>query len=76
MINPMELLNLKNQVKQFFKDHPKVRPFIRTAFPRLTPGAVVEVTIRPVNGTDPMRMNIKLNSSDIETLKKVREVLR
>ena len=74
-MNPAELLRLKSDLKTFENDHPKFPAFVRYAADRgLHEGTVVEVVLRQPDGTA-TKSNMRLNAHDVQTLKRLRQVL-
>ncbi len=68
-INPMALMKMKERLKLFNTDHPKVRPFFRTLHDKaLTEGTILELKATTPDGQEYVS-NIRLNANDIETLR-------
>lgn len=62
-INPMDLLNLKGELKGFNARHPKLKMFLADASRRLDTGAVLEVSVTDTNGQK-IRTNIRVTDED------------
>ena len=75
MLNVPQLLELGALKKRFEKNHPKFFPFIRAAKKKaLMEGSILEITVTPPEG-EPISTNLKVQSSDLELLQKLTEVL-
>ena len=68
-INPMALMKMKERLKQFNADHPKVAPFFRVLHNEaIKEGSILELKVTTPEGKDYVS-NIRLNANDIETLR-------
>ena len=67
-IKPMEILKLKDHLKLFRKDHPRVGSFMSAVREDMRPGAVLELKVTSPEGKE-LVTNIKMNENDIETLR-------
>ena len=75
MFNVSQFLELSNLKNRFEKNHPKFFPFIRAARKKaLMEGSILEITVTPPDG-EPISTNLKVQSSDLELLQKLTEVL-
>ncbi len=67
-INPMALMKMKERMRLFNADHPKVGPFFKVLHEKaLTEGTVLELKATTPDGQEYVS-NIRLNANDIETL--------
>lgn len=67
-VNPMALMKLSERMKIFNTQHPRVVPFFKTVAGKgLTPGTVVEMSVKTVSGESYVT-NVKLTEDDIETI--------
>ncbi|MBO5520166.1 MAG: hypothetical protein J5973_00645 [Eubacterium sp.] len=68
-INPMALMKMKERLKIFNQEHPKVGPFFQVLHER----AMMEGTILELKATTPDGQeyvsNIRLTPNDVETLR-------
>lgn len=65
--NPKTLLQLKDRLKLFRQDHPKLKKFGAAVIPLIEQGTVVEVSVTGTDGTK-KAANIRLTANDIETI--------
>ncbi len=71
MINPMEIMKIKQRLDTFNSDHPKVGPFFRSIGKNaMMPGTIVELKVTTPDGKD-FISNIKVNENDVETLRSI-----
>lgn len=70
-INPMALMKMKDRLKVFKQDHPKVGPFFQV----LHDNAIMEGTVLELKATTPdgkeYVSNIRLTPNDVETLRTI-----
>ncbi len=67
-MNPMALLKIKERLSIFQKEHPKVRPFLRSIREdALEPGTIMELKVITQDGRERIT-NIRLTPDDIETI--------
>ncbi len=68
-INPMAMLQMKERLAVFQKDHPKVFPFFNMLREQgLQEGAVYELKVTLPDGSERI-MNFRMNENDIETFR-------
>ena len=68
-INPMAMLQMKERLNIFQKDHPKVFPFFNMLREKgLQEGAVYELKVTLPDGSERV-MNFRMNENDIETFR-------
>ena len=68
-INPMAMLQMKERLNIFQKDHPKVFPsFNMLREQGLQEGAVYELKVTLPDGSERV-MNFRMNENDIETFR-------
>lgn len=68
-INPMAMLQMKERLNIFQKDHPKVFPFFNMLREQgLQEGAVYELKVTLPDGSERV-MNFRMNENDIETFR-------
>lgn len=68
-INPAALLRMKERMRIFKTDHPKVGPFFQMLRERaLTEGTVFELKVTTPDGQEYVS-NIRLTPNDIETIR-------
>ena len=68
-INPMAMLQMKERMNIFQKDHPKVFPFFNMLREQgLQEGAVYELKVTLPDGSERV-MNFRMNENDIETFR-------
>lgn len=68
-INPMALMKMKERMKLFKQDHPKVGPFFKVLHDEaLQEGTILELKATTPDGKDYVS-NIRLNANDLETLR-------
>lgn len=51
----------------FQQRHPKFLPFLRAAKPRITEGAVIEITVTPPDGA-PLSTNLRIAAEDLQAI--------
>ena len=74
MMNPMDILKLKDRFSRFSADHPKVGPFFSVIGQRaMVPGSVFELKVTDPDGREYVS-NIRLNENDIETIRTIMEL--
>ena len=67
--NPMAMLQMKERLNIFQKDHPKVFPFFNMLREQgLQEGAVYELKVTLPDGSERV-MNFRMNENDIETFR-------
>lgn len=73
-MNPTTMFKLMGAKKTFERNHPKFAAFAKSMFERgVEAGTVLEITVtRP--GEAPVRANIRVQESDLELLKSLREL--
>ncbi len=70
-VNPMALLKMKDRMKLFQQDHPKIRSFFRTLREHaLTEGTVLEMKAVTPDGKE-YTANIRLTANDVETIRSI-----
>ena len=68
-IKPMAMLQMKERLNIFQKDHPKVFPFFNMLREQgLQEGAVYELKVTLPDGSERV-MNFRMNENDIETFR-------
>ena len=68
-INPMAMLQMKERLSIFQKDHPRVFPFFNMLQEEgLQEGSIYEVKVTLPDGRERV-MNFKMNANDIETIR-------
>lgn len=72
-MNPKRLLKMQMAWKQFNETHPKVFPFLKAVEAAgIREGTVIEVTVETPEG-EKMTSNIKVQPSDMELLRSMKE---
>lgn len=73
-MNAAAMIKLMGAKKNFEKNHPKFSAFVKRMLERgIDEGTVLEVTVtRP--GEAPIRANIKVQTSDLELLRGLKEM--
>jgi len=73
-MNAAAMIKLMGAKKNFEKNHPKFSAFVKRMLERgIDEGTVLEVTVtRP--GEAPIRANIKVQASDLELLRGLKEM--
>lgn len=76
MMNPSNIMKFMEAKQKFTSNHPKFSAFLGNVFSRgVTEGTVIEITLtRP--GEEPMTTNFKVQESDLELLRELRELGR
>ena len=73
-INPMALLEMKERLDTFNRDHPKFMPFLGAVRDNaLFEGSVMEVKVTTPEGRE-FVSNIRLNANDMETIQLLMEM--
>ena len=68
-INPMAMLQMKERLATFQKDHPRVFPFFSMLRDQgLQEGAIYELKVTLPDGSERV-MNFRMNENDIETFR-------
>lgn len=68
-INPMAMLQMKERLATFQKDHPRVFPFFNMLRDQgLQEGAIYELKVTLPDGSERV-MNFRMNENDIETFR-------
>ena len=72
-INPMAMLQMKERLATFQKDHPRVFPFFNMLINMLREeglqeGAIYELKVTLPDGSERV-MNFRMNENDIETFR-------
>ena len=68
-INPMAMLQMKERLSIFQKDHPRVFPFFNMLRDQgLQEGAIYELKVTLPDGSERV-MNFRMNENDIETFR-------
>lgn len=73
-MNPMQLFQLKDRLRIFREQHPKVLDFLHAvAQNNIQPGVVMELRVTD-NDNKTMVTNIKLTQEDIETFQMLKDL--
>ena len=74
-MNAASIFKLMSARKRFNENHPKFEAFLRTVFSRpIEEGTVMEFTVtRP--GDEPLTANIRVQQSDLELLRELKELM-
>ncbi len=72
MINPMKLMEYKEMVERFKRNHGKVEPFFRAAMNSIETGSVIEMKVISPAGKE-LCSNIRVNDEDMQLLQEIRE---
>lgn len=72
MINPMKLMQYKEMVERFKRNHTKVEPFFRAAMNSIQAGSIVEIRVTDPNGKE-LCSNIRVNDEDMQLLREISE---
>lgn len=73
-INPLQLFQLKDRLRIFREQHPKVLEFLQAvAENNIQPGVVMELRVTDTDNKT-MVTNIRLTPEDIETFKMLKEL--
>ena len=72
-MNPMFLMQAKQRLELFQKEHPKVLPFFNTVKAQaLREGTVLELKVTDPDGKEYVS-NIRLTANDVETVRMLSE---
>ena len=67
-LNPLSLLQLKDSIHQFRREHPKVSKFFTTIRREaLMPGTVMELTVKDPQGKERVA-NMRLTENDVKMI--------
>ncbi len=73
-LNPLELMQLKQNFDTFNKEHPRVIPFFKAVSESsIEPGTVFDMKVTTPEGKE-MQCNIKLTENDIETFHQIMNI--
>ena len=68
-MNPMIILQIREKIDIFRKEHPKILPFLKTIDRKaLEEGSVLEIKATSVDGQEYVS-NIKITANDIELIR-------
>ncbi len=68
-MNPMMILQIKEKIDTFKKEHPKMLPFFKTINQKaLEEGSILEIKATSVDGVEYVS-NIKVTANDIEMIR-------
>lgn len=74
MINPASLMKIMSAKNKFTANHPKFAAFLSAVFSGgVEEGTIIELTVTKP-GQNPVTTNIKVQQSDLELLKELREL--
>lgn len=75
-MNPASIMKIMSAKNRFTENHPRFVAFLKAVFSReVEEGTVIEIQVtRP--GESPMTANIKVQQSDLELLRELRELAR
>ncbi len=75
-MNPASIMKLMSAKNRFTENHPKFAAFIRAVFSKgIEEGTIIEIQVtRP--GENPMTSNIKVQQSDLELMRELRELVK
>ena len=70
-LNPMALLKMKDRLRVFNEEHPRVHPFFHMVREQGLPvGSVLEMKVKLPDGKEHVT-NIRLTENDIETIRMI-----
>ena len=75
-MNPASIMKLMSAKNRFTENHPKFAAFVRAVFSKgIEEGTIIEIQVtRP--GESPMTANIKVQQSDMELMRELRELVK
>lgn len=77
MINPVTVMKILNQRKEFLEHNPELYPFIQKWFGNgLQKGTVMEIKITPPDGEGADSVKIEVTDAEMGLLEAVKELFR
>ena len=74
-MNPTSVMKIMSMKNEFNRQHPKFAAFIKAVMAKgVQEGSVVEITVRNP-GEEEMTANIKVQASDLELLREIKELM-
>ena len=75
MKNPAALFKLQGMWKTFTEEHPKFPLFLDALMKTgVQEGTVIEISVTPPEGGEPLRTNIKITEEDLRMFEELREL--
>ncbi len=74
-MNPIALMQMKNQFKKFQENHPRVVQFFQAVPGKVQVGSVIEVTIKDPEGKE-ISTNMKVTESDMELIQQLMQAAK
>ena len=68
IMNPLEMMKMKNKMTEFTNRHPMLPKFFNRAAMEIKEDTVIDLVITPKDGT-PIKTNIKVTKEDLEYIK-------
>lgn len=73
-MNPASIMKIMSAKNKFAANHPKFVAFLSAVFSKeIEEGTIIEITVRRP-GEDKMTANIKVQQSDLELLRELKEL--
>ncbi len=73
MMNPMEMIKVKNMVDKFIERHPMLPRFFGRIKPEIKEGTIIEITVTPLDG-EQLKANIKVQPEDMEFMELIKNM--
>lgn len=73
MMNPMEMMKVKNMADKFIGRHPMLPKFFGRIKSEIKEGTVIEMTVTPPDG-EPLKANIKIQPEDMELMELIKNM--
>ena len=74
MLNPLQLLELKNLISRLRSNHPKFPAFLRAVMQKgIGAGTILELRVTEPDGNEYIT-NVRVNEDDLECIKRIMEI--
>ena len=73
-MNPLQMMQIKNMMDRFERDHSRVKSFFSAAAQQVDEGSVIEVKLTTSKGKV-LCSNIRVNQSDMELMEQAKKMM-
>ena len=73
-MNPMLIMQMKNLLERFGRNHPRVPMFLADAGQSINEGSVIEINVTTAEGKK-LCTNLKVTEEDLELIRQLRSMM-
>lgn len=74
-MNPLQMMQIKNMMDRFHRNHPKVQSFFGAAAEKIDEGSVIEISLTTSEGKT-ICSNIRVSQSDMELIEQAKQMMQ